>query len=361
MGVATFGSRAVRTERRIRRGAAGLEAPYGMPVFALVRWIGNISGMASVFISYSHSDQDLRGQLDKHLSLLKRQGHVDVWTDHCIRPGEAFEPAIAGALDTSDIVLLLVSPDFIHSDYCYGVEMTTALERSANGEATVIPVILRPCDWHSAPFGRLKALPTDGKPVVKFQTYDDGFLDVVSQLRALVTKSAAKALANSSEDGGSPVAAAPSLAPAKRSSNLNLPRQFTDLDRAEFVQQGYEDILEYFDNSLKELEARNSSIQTKLQRVTAIAFTATIFNAGKKMAGCAIRQGSIVGSNGISYLDNDDANVTNANNESLAIADNKHMLGWKSMFGGFMSGNANALMTHEGAASHLWDMFVRRL
>ena len=322
--------------------------------------------MTSIFISYSHVDQDLRGQLDKHLALLKRQGHLEVWTDHCIRPGEGFESAISGALEAADVVLLLVSPDFIHSDYCFSVEMKRALERSAAGEATVVPVILRPCDWQSAEFGHLKALPTDGKPVVKFQTYDDGFLDIVSQLRAMLTKAAPKQAA--ARTAASEIASAASVqAPppppvmAKRSSNLNLPRQFSDLERAEFVQNGYNDILDYFVNSLKELEARNPHIQTKLQNITAVSFTATIFNAGKKMAGCGVRQGGFTGSNGITYVDNDDPRQSNTSNESLSVADDKYTLGWRSMFGGFTGGNSQALMTHQRAADHLWEMFFRRM
>jgi len=334
--------------------------------------------MASVFISYSHQDQGLRSQLDKHLALLKREGHVDIWTDHCIRPGEAFDTAINAALSTSDIVLLLISSDFIHSDYCFGVEMTEAMARSARGESVVIPVILRPCDWMTAPFGKLKALPTDGLAIVKWPTLDDGYLDVVKQLRALLTKDAgAKPAAKTSSSRPSQVqpgalsgepAVPPAQqgasnfvgqAPAKRSSNLSLPKKFTDLERSEFMQEGFNEIRSYFERSLSELQARNEHIKTKHTVITSQAFTATIFDQGKKVAGCGIKIGGGFGANGISYSGSDDPHV-NSINESLSIGDDKYNLGWKTMMGG-MGGRGEALMTHDGAASHLWDMFVSRL
>jgi hypothetical protein len=327
--------------------------------------------MARVFVSYSHVDQGLRSQLDVHMAMLKRQDHAEVWTDHCIRPGEPFDSTISDALEAADVILLLVSPEFLHSDYCFSVEMKRALVRAEAGQAEVVPIILRPCDWKASDIGRLKALPTDGVPVVKFKTYDDGFHDVVTHLRAMLTKPAskqpfpkhsAKGASALGADAGLADTAMPSQAPiTRRSSNLNLPRKFTDLDRSEFVREGYNYILEYFTNSLKELEARNSHVQTRIRPETGSSFVATIFSDGKKVAGCFIRQGGFVGGNSISYLANDEPQM-NASNESLSLADDKFNLGWRSTFGASFSGrDSNGLMTHEGAAGHFWDTFVRPL
>ncbi len=325
--------------------------------------------MASVFISYCHADQGLRGQLDAHLGSLKREGHVEVWTDHCIRPGEAFDTTISVALEAADLILLLVSADFMNSHYCVSIEMARALERMKAGEAKVVPIILRPCDWTSSEIGRLKALPTDAVPVVKFATLDDAFHDVVKQLRAMVTKPAAAHPfpKHAAGRGGVPDGRAAEAAMsqpdtgAKRSSNLNLPRQFSDLERTEFIQEGYKDILDYFINSLAELEKRYSHIKTKLQPVTAVSFTATIFSNGKKVSGCGVRLGGLSGSNGISYVESDEPHLTNSANEALMVTDNKYNLGWNSMFGGFMTGAPNQFLTHEGAAERLWSMFVKRV
>lgn len=330
--------------------------------------------MARVFVSYSHVDQGLRGQLDVHMATLKRQDVIEVWTDHCIRPGEPFDFNISAALEAADVILLLISPDFLHSDYCVTIEMQRALERASAGHAQAVAIILRPCDWQSMEIGCLKALPTDGVPVVKFPTLDDGFHYVVKHLRAMLTKPTpgqsfprheARIAGSTSHQGEggkggtSPLAQEPL---ARRSSNLNIPRQFTDLDRSEFVREGYEFIMEYFTNSLQELEARNSHIQTRIRPQTASSFVATIFSDGEKMAGCGIRQGGFVGSNGINYVANDDPHQSNSSNESLSLVDDKYNLGWRSMFGSAFSGReSNSPMTHEGAASHLWDMFVSPL
>ena len=100
--------------------------------------------MISVFLSFSHKDEDLRNQLETHLAMLKREGVIDVWHDRRIPPGNEIDLAISEALENAHIILLLVSPDFIASDYCWDVETRRALERHAARQAVVIPVVLRP-------------------------------------------------------------------------------------------------------------------------------------------------------------------------------------------------------------------------
>jgi hypothetical protein len=108
-----------------------------------------------VFFSYSHTDQPLRDELEKHLSMLKRRGVITTWHDRKIGAGTAWAQQIDAHLNTAQIILLLISPDFLPSDYCYGIEMKRAIERAKIGEARVIVVMLRPVDWegaHSANF-----------------------------------------------------------------------------------------------------------------------------------------------------------------------------------------------------------------
>ena len=112
-----------------------------------------------VFLSYSHADEGHVKELLKHLDLLRRQGLIEPWYDRRIEAGAKLHTEIDARLNSADVVLLLVSPDFVSSDYCYEREMERALDRHRVGEATVMPVILRPCDWHSAPFGDLMAVP----------------------------------------------------------------------------------------------------------------------------------------------------------------------------------------------------------
>ena len=100
--------------------------------------------------------------------MLKRQGIIEAWHDRRILAGAQLDDAISAELERADIVLLLISSDFLASEYCYAREMTRALERHREGVCVVIPVILRPCDWTDAPFAGLMALPTDGKPVTQW-------------------------------------------------------------------------------------------------------------------------------------------------------------------------------------------------
>lgn len=98
--------------------------------------------MTRVFISYSHRDEPQRAELDKHLSLLRRQGALDTWGDHRIPAGGELDASISEALESADVIMLLLSADFLASDYCFGVEMARAMERHDRGEAVVLPVML---------------------------------------------------------------------------------------------------------------------------------------------------------------------------------------------------------------------------
>jgi hypothetical protein len=142
----------------------------------------------SIFISYSHRDDEWRQELDTHLSGLRRQGVISVWHDRRIVPGEEWERAIAENLETADVILLLVSSDFIASDYCYKIEMERAVERHEAGEAVVIPVILRSCVWQIAPLKKLQTLPRDTKPIKSATDRDEAFTEVVVGIREAVEK-----------------------------------------------------------------------------------------------------------------------------------------------------------------------------
>lgn len=155
--------------------------------------------MHRIFFSYCHTDEGLRDRLEKHLATLKHQGLIEAWHDRGIDPGQKLDDAISKRLEEADVILLLVSSDFLSSDYCYKKEMGRALERNASGEATVIPVILRACDWKNTPLGELLAVPTDAKPITKWPDEDEAFLDVVSAIRrALKAKPSGSAPSSSS-------------------------------------------------------------------------------------------------------------------------------------------------------------------
>src|SRR6266568_6990036 len=108
-----------------------------------------------IFCSYAHEDEAWRQKLETHLSLLRRQGLISLWHDRLIAPGTNWAKALDTHLETASVILLLVSADFFASDYCYGIEMKRALERQEVGEARVIPILVRPVEWNSAPFAYL--------------------------------------------------------------------------------------------------------------------------------------------------------------------------------------------------------------
>jgi tetratricopeptide (TPR) repeat protein len=142
-----------------------------------------------VFVSYAHEDDQLRKRLDKNLSLLKHQGLIDVWYDRDIDAGGEWEREIDTHLNNAQLILLLVSPDFMASQYCYDIEMRRAMERHRAGVAHVIPIILRPVDWKGAPFSQLQALPTDGKPITSWRGpsgLDNAFQNATAGIRKVI-------------------------------------------------------------------------------------------------------------------------------------------------------------------------------
>jgi tetratricopeptide (TPR) repeat protein len=147
-----------------------------------------------VFFSYAHVDEGLRDELGKHLSNLKRQGVIESWHDRQITAGAEWADKIDKNLDEAQIILLLISADFMASDYCSDIEVTKAMERHHAGEACVIPVILRPIDWAGAPFSNLQALPTNAEAVTKWSNTDDAFLDITNGIRELIESISGKVI-----------------------------------------------------------------------------------------------------------------------------------------------------------------------
>jgi hypothetical protein len=141
---------------------------------------------AKVFLSYAHEDIDLIDTLERHLAALRREGLVSLWIDREIGPGEEWRASIDDNIGDASIILLAITSSFIASEYCWDVELRHALARHEEGTARVIPLILRDCDWHNLPFGRLQALPTNARPVVDWANVDAGFTDISRGIRRAV-------------------------------------------------------------------------------------------------------------------------------------------------------------------------------
>ncbi len=139
-----------------------------------------------LFYCYAHKEKKLLADLDEHLSNLKHQYNITGRSDREIVPGTDWKHEIDANLNTANIILLLISPSFIASNYCYGIEMERALKRHEAGIARVIPVILRPVDWQGTPLSKLQMLPTDAKPVTTWDNRDKALVDVANGIHKVV-------------------------------------------------------------------------------------------------------------------------------------------------------------------------------
>jgi len=140
----------------------------------------------NLFYSYAFADKDLRDQLAKHLIQLKRDELISEWHNQQILAGTDCAEVIDQAIHSAYVILLLISADFLASDTCYQIEMRQALERHRRGEARVVPVILRPCNWQHSPFAHLQCLPRNSQPITVWPNWDEAFADVVAGIRNIV-------------------------------------------------------------------------------------------------------------------------------------------------------------------------------
>lgn len=139
-----------------------------------------------IFFSYSQDDKNYLNQLLRHMAGLRRSGQLTPWRDEDILPGEEWDDAIKTQLAEADIILLLVSPDFLATDYIWKVEITAAMERHEKREARVVPIFIRPCDWSDMPFSKLNGLPSKAKPVSTFGDRDLAWLEVVNGIKRIL-------------------------------------------------------------------------------------------------------------------------------------------------------------------------------
>lgn len=315
--------------------------------------------MVTLFFSYSHKDEELRNELETHLALLKRQGVIASWHDRRITAGNDLNQAISSELESSRIIMLLVSAQFLASDYCYEKEMKRALEKHENGTAVVIPVILHPCDWHSAPFGHLRATPTDGKPVSMYANQHEAFAIIAKDVRE-----AAKSVPVSKSDakgGQRHVDSGMRFPQADRSSNLRIKRKVDDHERDKFLEDSYEYIARYFDGSLQELSARSPHIKTRFKRLSATSFAVSIYDGGERVAQCSVWYGAgTLGSPGIAYSQSGEAQ-RNSFNESLAVVDDGYTLQLKPLGMQMFGDRREGALSQQGAAEYYWSMLIRPL
>ena len=318
-----------------------------------------------VFLSYSHEDEGHLDQLVKHLDLLRRQGLIQPWYDRRIEVGANVHAEIESKLNSADVVLLLVSPDFVFSDYCYDKEMTRAMERHREGSATVIPAILRPCDWYSAPFGDLLAVPKDGLAVTEHSNRDRAYLEIATAVRKVAEKartpsghptntareSARRALQGqlSAEDG--------------ELTDLRIRREFTDWQKDEFGHGAFEEISRYFERSLNRLEQTHSdTVRCTFRKIDETSFEAIAYIDGQERSRCGVwvGGGAFSRNSDLAYSSGGVGNKSSYN-EVLHIEDDGYRLYLRSVMGFAWSQyrESKRELTPKEAAEHLWRMFMQ--
>ena len=310
-----------------------------------------------LFISYSHFDADLLGELRVHLRPFERKGLIAPWFDGYLVPGDYFDHEVRKALAASDFIGLLVTPRFLASDYCVDVEMEDAVRRHQTGQARVVPIIAKPCAWKETILSKLLATPTDGLPVTKWDNQDEAW-DIVGRDLARAAQSQV----------GSPAAAAirvdknseppPSARP--RPIPFSVPRSSkpTDQQLDEFRHAAFETIADLFETSIVAL---SEGVSGRFQRVDANRFIATLYRNGSKVGGCTVYTGSnVFGSNGIAYNGKDDGR-TNAMNEELRVEAGGEGLGLLTTMSRMFARDHDKMLTAEEGAARFWELFTQPL
>jgi TIR domain len=181
-----------------------------------------------IFYCYSPQDKALLEKLEEQLSPMKRLGKIATWSDYEIQAGMDLEKVYDDHLRLADIILLLVSPSFISSDFCYSVQMQKVLEWK---DPVIIPIILRPTLWEETPIGKLKALPKNNKPVTLWRNRDAAFLDVTIEIWAVIKYRLQQAYESEDWERGK------RFKPAERDSSLDEVQAFVKMIKMNLLQK----------------------------------------------------------------------------------------------------------------------------
>lgn len=139
-----------------------------------------------VFISYAKVDRDYVYKLKRHLTGLIRNGFIEDWSDLGVLPGSETVTKTKAQLEEADIIIFLISPDFINSDYINDFEIKKTIERHYKGEAQIVPVIIRPCDFSSLSLDKFNILPKNKKAISTWENEDKAWSNILLGLKKVI-------------------------------------------------------------------------------------------------------------------------------------------------------------------------------
>jgi len=305
------------------------------------------------FISYSHHDADALKRLHVHLSSLRREGRIEEWFDREILAGDVIDAEISKELEAADLFLLLVSPDFIASDYCVEREMQLALQRHEAGEARVVPIIVEPCDWMSMQsLRRLKALPEDAVPISDWANANTAYLNIVQELRRITDMSKEPASAN---EATSTEAANTRLGVPR----YRVKRDFDEIDRSDFRDAAFATIKNYFHRATSEINTIDGLRGRFIDKGIA-SFGCTVINKGRQQGTSHItvhcRNSSFV--LGDIYFSYEENAADNSANGGLNVSSDEYEQFLEPAM--MMLGGEPERMNAEEASEYLWNSFIEQ-
>ncbi|WP_294296522.1 toll/interleukin-1 receptor domain-containing protein [uncultured Chryseobacterium sp.] len=307
------------------------------------------------FISYSHKDSNYLERLKVHLAQMKRDGLITDWTDEEIHAGGSLNNEISDALNSSELFLALLSPDYIASNYCFNKEFETAQGMQEDGKIIIVPIIVEPCDWQRTPFGNLKALPKDGKAVSEWTNPNNAFMNVIDELRRLTsfTKSS------------STVQNVQYSAPEKLARNYKVKKYFSEVDIFNFKESSYEEIKDYFNSSISELDAVEN-LQARFTNEGKGFFTCLISNrANNENSFLTV----LIGGNDhkhygdLSYSFTDQINTNSIQiGKVFRVENDEYEQFWTRNSQGFpFSNQSNINLTARQVAEEIWNDFITQV
>lgn len=317
------------------------------------------------FVAYSKADSSAVKRLVVHLKGLEYEGLIETWHDRQIAPGDEWDSKIRAEISAADVIIFCVSADLLATDYVQRVEIPKAIARQEQGKATVIPVIFKNCAWQGHALGKLQAIPAKGGTVQEYIRNgdpDDIWTEVASAVRDAVRAR------QETDDHNRTVSSAQKAPPATRGQpsgampvTLSDFGHASDLEQDDFIQSTFSTVLNYFENSLKNLKNAHPGCEIRLRKLSEDAFEAGVYVNGQRRSFCGV---FIHERNGIAYSNNGVGN-RNTTNEEIGLVQGERgtRLKWQALMHAWhhASGTDISEMDPWGAAAYFWSIFVQDL